>query len=257
MVTLRKKILLSLVASSTLLSPSLFAETENNLVNSIMSLRGEVETLYTQIDQDKEAYRSQMKSYTMQIADNEAQINRQDTSLKLTVQELEKTQAKIVAMSGKNEDIKPMILDAIAKLSTEIKTGIPFKVEERLSTLGQIKTDLESNTTTQEKALSLVWASYDDAIRITKEIGLFKQQITLDGKETLAKIAKVGSVMMFFATPDDKVGYVTKIKDQYKYVIATDNEEKAQIVALFDALQKQIRTGYFKLPNALVLRGVK
>jgi hypothetical protein len=192
----------------------------------------------------------------MQITDNEAQINRNETSLKLTEQNLQKTEAELRALGSESEDIKPMILDAINTLSKEIKAGIPFKADERVAALEKIKTDMKEGSITQEKALALVWASYDDALRLTKEIGLFKQEITLDGEAKLAKIAKVGSVMMFFATPDDKVGYVTKEENGYSYVTVTESEKKEQIVKLFDALQKQIRTGYFTLPNALVLRGV-
>lgn len=256
MVTIPKKVLLSLVASSALLSPALYAKSETNLVQSIMKLRADVESLYTTIDDNKDAYKSQMKSYTMQIADNEAQINRQETSLKLTKQEVEKSKTKLASI-GKGEDIKPMINTAILKLSNEIKAGIPFKTEDRLAALEKIQSDLKEGSITQDKALALVWASYDDAIRMTKEIGQFKQKIMLDGEPTLAKVAKIGSVMMFFSTPDNKVGYVKKEQDKYTYKVTTDESERAQIVALFDALQKQIRTGYFTLPNALALRGVK
>ena len=60
------------------------------MIDSIMELRSDVESLYTQIDDNKDAYKSQMKSYALQISDNEAQINRQVTSLKLTQQNIEK-----------------------------------------------------------------------------------------------------------------------------------------------------------------------
>ena len=43
--------------------------------------------------------------------------------------------------------------------------------------------------------------------------------------------------------------------DKYSYVVVSDSTERGEIVDLFDALQKQIRTGYFTLPNALLLRG--
>jgi hypothetical protein len=72
----------------------------------------------------------------------------------------------------------------------------------------------------------------------------------------MAKIAKVGSVMMFFATPDDRVGYVKQSGEKYEYVVTTESAERDQIIDLFDALQKQIRTGYFTLPNAMLTRGV-
>ncbi|MFT7879325.1 MAG: DUF3450 family protein [Sulfurimonas sp.] len=249
-----KSIVSAALCASFFCSPQLIAEDE--MVKSIMELRSDVETLYSQIDHNKDAYKSQMKSYSLQISDNEAQINRQETALKLTRQNIEKIEEKLEATGSTTADLKPIVYGAIAALEKEIKAGIPFKVEERVAALHQIKRDLENKNITQEKALALVWANYDDALRLTKEIGQFKQEITLDGKATMAKIAKVGSVMMFFATPDDRVGYVKQNGKKYDYVVTTDGDERDQIIDLFDALQKQIRTGYFTLPNALLTRGV-
>jgi len=252
MVTTPKKMLFLAAVSSTLLSPMLMAQDE--MIKSIMELRSDVESLYTQIDDNKEAYKTQMKSYALQISDNEAQINRQETSLKLTQQNIEKAQKKLEEMGSATVDLKPIVNQALDTLEKEIKAGIPFKIEERVAGLQQIKADLKNGNISQEKALALTWASYDDTLRLTKEIGQFKQEIALDGKATMAKIAKVGSVMMFFATPDDRVGYVKQEGDKYSYVVA-DGTQRDQIIDLFDALQKQIRTGYFTLPNALLLRG--
>jgi len=227
---------------------------QDEMIKSIMELRSDVESLYTQIDDNKEAYRSQMKSYALQISDNEAQINRQETSLKLTQQNIEKTEKKLEEMGSTSVDLKPIVNEALDTLEKEIKAGIPFKVEERVAALHQIKDDLKNGNISQEKALALTWASYDDTLRLTKEIGQSKQEITLDGKATIAKIAKIGSMMMFFATPDDRVGYVKQEGNAYSYVVA-DGSQRDQIIDLFDSLQKQIRTGYFTLPNALLLRG--
>lgn len=248
-----RKLLLSLVVAQATLTSTLLAE--NEMVESIMKLRSDVEKLYTEIDDNKEMYKAKMKSYTLQISDNEAQINRQETALKLTRQNLDKVQQKLEESGNTNVDLKPYVNEAIATLEKEIKAGIPFKTEERIASVKQIKSDMESGNITQEKALALVWASYDDALRLTKEIAQFKQEITIGEQSTMAKVAKVGSVMMFFATPDDKVGYVKQNSDSYSYVVATDAKEREQIIELFDSLQKQIRTGYFTLPNALLLRG--
>lgn len=249
------KSLISISAALAISGTMLNAANDDNMIKSIMELRSQVEALYTQIDDNKEAYRAQMKSYALQASDNEAQINRQETSLKLTQQNIEKTEKKLEVLGSATVDLKPVVTDALDALEQEIKAGIPFKVEERIAGLHQIKDDLKNGNISQEKALALTWASYDDALRLTKEIGQFKQEITLDGKATMAKIAKVGSVMMFFATPDDRIGYVKQEGDTYSYIVATDSIERDQIIDLFDALQKQIRTGYFTLPNALLLRG--
>ncbi len=254
MIIMGNKALLSIVVCGTLFSSGLYAQNDENMVESIMKLRGDVESLYTKIDENKDAYKSQMKSYSLQVSDNEAQINRQETSLKLTQQNIEKIEKKLEVMGSATVDLKPVVNTALAALEKEIKAGIPFKVKERVAGLHQIKADLKNGNISQEKALALTWASYDDALRLTKEIGQFKQEITLDGKATMAKIAKVGSVMMFFATPDDRVGYVKQEGNKYSYVVA-DGSQRDQIIDLFDALQKQIRTGYFTLPNALLLRG--
>jgi len=94
-------------------------------------------------------------------------------------------------------------------------------------------------------------------LRLTKEIGIFKQQITVGGEEKIAKVAKIGSTMLFFITPDEQMGYAKKSADKYTFVAVDDTESKKEIHALFDALLKQIRTGYFTLPNALLVSGVK
>lgn len=251
----QKMRLSSVLLSAALLSSSLYANNNEKLVNSIMELRGDVEGLYTNIKENKERYSAGMKSLSMQITDTEARINRENTALKLANVELEKIKVKIKETSSGNSEIKPLVLKSIALLETSIKEGIPFMVEERVASLHKIKSDLEEGLITNEKALSLTWANYDDTIRVTKEIGLFKQQINFNGKSVLASIAKLGSVAMFFSTPTDEVGFVVKEGDSYSYKHITNPEDIKKIVALFDALQKQIRTGFFQLPNALVLQG--
>ena len=252
MVTYSKKIFLSLAVSSLFYSPALMAD--EAMIKSIMELRSDVEALYSQIDTNKETYKASMKSYGLQMSDDEARINREKTTLKLNQQNIAEMEKKLASMGNATIDLAPMIEEALKGLEKEIISGIPFKTDERLAAIKQIREDLKNKTITQEKALALTWASYDDMLRLTKEIGQFKQEIELDGKQTMAKIAKVGSVMMFFATPDDRVGYVKQEGATYRYNVVS-GDEREQIIALFDALQKQIRTGYFTLPNALLLGG--
>jgi DNA repair exonuclease SbcCD ATPase subunit len=252
-----KKVLLSLALSATLFAPSAFAQNNEEIIQSIMKLRADAESLYTSIDENKESYKYQMKSLAMQSADTEAQINRQETAIKLAENQLKEIESKIAAKTSSNTDLKPLLNDTMNQLEENIKSGFPFKVEERVAEITKIKEQLKEGTISEEKALSLVWANYDDSLRVTKEIGLFKHEINLNGKNILAKVAKIGSVMMFFSTPDDKVGYVTKEGSKYNYKIITDPKDVKNIVALFDALQKNIRTGYFTLPNALVLAEIK
>jgi len=255
MITNHKKILLSLAVSTTLLSSSLLAQGSDQMVQSIMKLRGDVEALHSGIQENKLRYESEMKSLYMQTTDTEAQINRHTTSLKLAKSELQKIKTKISKTTSGDTQIKPLVISAINTLEKSIQDGIPFMTQKRIESLEKIKLDLNEGLITPEKALALTWANYDDTIRVTKEIGLFKQEIEMNGQKVLAKIAKIGSVMMFFSTPKDEVGHVVKTESGYDYKRITNPEDIKKIVALFDALQKQIRTGFFELPNALVLQG--
>lgn len=249
--------LISLSTAIAISSSTVYAANNAEMIESIMKLRGDVESLYTQIDENKDNYKSQMKSYAMQVADNEAQINRKETALKLANAEMKKLEETIAKKGATSSDLTPMLTTALNNLTTIIKTGIPFKVVERVADIEKIKSDLKSGNITQEKALSLTWASYDDVLRLTKEIGIFKQQINVGGEENLAKVAKIGSTMLFFITLDEQMGYAKKRGDKYEFVAVDDTKSKKEIHDLFDALLKQIRTGYFTLPNALLVSGVK
>jgi hypothetical protein len=253
MIKTYKKSAVSLALLVSLFSSSLDAQSSDELVQSIMKLRAEVESLYTTIDENKEYYKSEMKSLAMQSADNKAQINRKNTEIKVAQLELEKIRVDISETSSNSTDLRPMLLSGAELLKRSIYEGIPFKVEDRIASVDGIFKKLEEGLITQEKALSLLWASYDDNIRLTKEIGIFKQQITLNETNVLAQIAKIGSVMMYFSTPDERYGYVVKKDGKFTYKVSTDEQEIEEITTLFDALNKQIRTGYFTLPNALVL----
>lgn len=232
----------------------LYADTETALVDSIMKLRADVEGLYSQLQEKKENHRAQMKSFAMQKADLESQINRQDTAFKKLHLDVENTRKQMLEASSKNKDLKPLLLAALSSLMQDVERGLPFKKSARMADLEKLRSRIEAGTITPERGLSQVWASYEDALRLTRENGVFKQEIELDGQSHLSDVAKLGSVMMFFRTPDDRLGYVEKSGDGYNYHISESEEEQRQISTLFDAIKKQIRSGYFHLPNALVLR---
>lgn len=257
MFLLKTKVLPSLILSASIVSGLTASSNHDELVTSIVKLRGDVEALYTQLKDNKQRYTEEMKSLSLQITDTDAQINRKTTAIKLAKKKLEDIQDKIKTTSSSNQEIKPLIYEAIKLLEKQIMAGIPFMVNQRTADLHKIQSDLEENVITNEKALALVWASYDDAIRVTKEIGLFKQEININGTTRLAKVAKLGSVALFFSTPSDEIGYAVRKGNGYEYKTVTDPKDKEKIVALFDALQKQIRTGFFELPNALILQGSK
>jgi len=245
------------LAGSLIVSSVLLADTEENMPKSLMKLRAEVEKLDIQIQDERDETKASMRSLTMEKNELDATLGREELKIKQFKQEIAKVKKQIVAASKNSEGIKPIVIEAIRNLKTYITGELPFKTDERLADAERIEMQLNENIITPQKALALIWNSYADELRMTKENGLFKQTIRLDGKDRLAEIARLGTVMIYFKTPDERVGYVSKDINGWYYKEALNKEEKDQILGLFDAFGKQIRTGYFTLPNALAESEVK
>ncbi|MDY0247291.1 MAG: DUF3450 family protein [Methanosarcina mazei] len=241
------------IALSLLLGASSLSANSENLATSLMQLRAEVEKLDNTITQEKETYRASIKSLLRQKDDLESVIAREDLKIKQIEQELDKVRKEIVELGKNSEGLKPLVFDALERISKNIAEAIPFKTKERLLDIEAIENQLRHDLVTPQKALALAWNVYGDALRMTKENGVFKQTITLNGQERLAEIARVGTMMMFFKTPDNNVGYVVQEGEGYAYKEVLSKAEQEQILNLFDAFKKQIRSGYFTLPNAIVM----
>ena len=235
----------------------LMAGTDENMAESLMKLRAEVEQLNTQIQDEKDETKASMRSLVLEKNELDATVGREDLKIRQLEQEIAKVKKQIEAAGKNSEGIKPVVAEAITNLKARIASELPFKTAERLEDVERIESQMESGLLTPQKALVQVWNSYADELRMTKENGLFKQTIKLDGQDRLVEVARLGTVMMFFKTPDDRVGYAAKDANGWYYKEAVNKEAKDQILALFDAMQKQIRTGYFTLPNAIAATEVK
>jgi len=245
------------VALSVLLGAAALTANSDNMAESLMKLRAEVEQLDTKISDEKDSYKAQMKSLTMQKSELEAMVSREELKIKQIQKELSKVKENIQDASKNSLGLTPVVNDAIDNLVRMMKASIPFKTNDRIDSITKIKEQLSGSLITPQKALSFVYNAYADEIRMTKENGIFKQSIELDGEQKLVEVARIGTSMMFFKTPSERVGYVVKTNDTWNYKEELNKDKQNQILALFDAFQKQIRTGYFTLPNALVLSEVK
>jgi len=240
-----------LVAGTSLMANS------DNMAESLMKLRAEVEQLDSSIADEKETFRGSMKSLRLQKNDLEALIAREDLRTKQLTAEMGKVKKEVQEAGRNSVGMKPLVLDALARLQARIQTQIPFKTSDRIDDVTHIEEQLKKDEITAQKALALTWNSYGDAIRMSRENGIFKQTIELNGQDRLADVARIGTMMMFFMTPNEEVGYVVKDQQGWQYKQAINKAEMDQISALFDAFKKQIRTGYFTLPNALVVTEAK
>lgn len=258
--TLQSKILNTVLKSSVVLSVvfgSLNADSVTNLTEELIELRSEVEALHGELDEEKDTFKSKMKSLAIQKSELEANIRREETRIKQLKDNINKQRKMIAKNSEGSRKLIPMIVSAAEMLEKEVKASLPFKKQDRLNALNEIVTGVQASQFTPEKAANKLWAFYEDEIRLTKENGIFRQSVNLNGEERLVDVARVGMVAMFFKTSDEAYGYVGRENGDWAYVITEESDERDQIAGLFDAFKKQIRTGFFSIPNQLPKMEIK
>ena len=222
------------------------------LGEELVRMRGEVEALNAELNRIQELNRAEMNSLAAQKGDLEATRRREDLRIRQLEQDLADNRERAEAAGVAGEALIPVASDAIYQLEQHIQNGLPFKVNERLEALAELRSQLDSGAQAPPRIINRIWSFYEDELRLTRENALYSQIIPLAGDRVLADVAKLGTVALYFQTRDDRVGQAVRNGNDWQFVTIDDRTSQQQIATLFDSLQKQIRTGYFELPNGSI-----
>ncbi|WP_297324843.1 DUF3450 domain-containing protein [Nitrosomonas sp.] len=223
-----------------------------NLAKSLAKIRGEVETLQTQLDLEKEKHGSRMSALNSQLADLSVEERRQKLSIEKLQHSIDKMTESAKKTEQSGETLKPVLLAVLADYRRHIQTGFPFKMEDRIKAINNLETNITNQLIDPNKAVNQAWSLIEDEIRLGKENGIYQQTILLDGESVLVDIAKLGTVFLFFQTRDNRGGMARRSAESgWKFETVDNAGDLERIRNLFDSLKKQIRQGYFELPNPL------
>ncbi|MDT8438641.1 MAG: DUF3450 family protein [Wenzhouxiangellaceae bacterium] len=236
-------------------APAFAQQSLDALAEELVALRGEVESLNAELNRVQEQHRAEMNSLAAQKGDLEATVRRDELRVRQLEQDLEENRVRARAAGAAGEALLPVALQVIADLQAQIERSFPFKRDDRLTALAEIRSQAESGALSPPQALNRLWRLYEDELRLTRDNGLYSQVIPLGGNRVLADIAKVGAVALYFQTRDGRSGYVTGGPGDWAFTVAESSAERDRIDTLFDSLKKQIRTGYFELPNGTIATG--
>jgi len=225
------------------------------LAEELVELRGRVESLNSELNRMQEQHRSEMNSLAAQKGDLEATRRREELRIRQLEQDLEDNRERARQAGVAGEALEPVAAEIIDDLRARIASGFPFKRAERLDALDEIAAQLESGALEPPRVVNRLWRFYEDELRLTRDNGLYSQVIPLGGDRVLADIAKLGAVAMYFVTRDGRSGFVTDTGDGWSFTVAESSRDRDRIANLFDSLKKQIRTGYFVLPNGTIELG--
>lgn len=227
-------------------------ESLDALAEELVSLRGQVESLNTDLNRMQEQHRAEMNSLAAQKGDLEATRRREELRIRQLEQDMEQNRERAREAGVAGEALIPVAYEIIDGMEARVREGFPFKTEDRLTALAEIRSQIESGAIDPPRAINRLWRLYEDELRITRDNGLYSQVIPLGGDRVLADIAKIGAVAIYFQTRDGRSGYVTRAGDDWNFTVTEGGADREQINQLFDSLKKQIRTGYFTLPNGSV-----
>lgn len=226
-------------------------ESQDTLAERLISLRGQVDELQSDLDIRREEHKNRMAYLAAQLGDLEANRDREALRVAQIDEDLAEIRAEIAAAGITSESLVPMVMNQISRLREQVRTGFPFKIGERLADLEDLETQLETGGTSAQRAVNRLWAFIEDEIRISRENAIYSQSIDVQGKTMLVDVAKLGSAMMFFRTRDLEYGRAVYGSNGWKFEMLEDRGSQEQVAKLFDSLRKQIRQGYFELPVVL------
>lgn len=222
-----------------------------NLVDRIIELRADVEELDSRLQSLKKEHESRMSS----LARREGELTSQREAQKLQIKKLEKKLADLREQVRKagvaTEELEPVIVEAIEGMREYVKSSLPFKRGERLASLDKLETQLKNDALEPPRVANRLWSFHADEVRLTGESGIFRQPIEIGGEERLVDVARLGMMMLYFRTDDEQYGYATNGADGWSFEYVDASRQRDQVAKLFDSLRKQIRTGYFQLPNPI------
>ena len=224
-------------------------ETLEDLAKRIAGKRSELEALSNKLELMKIDYNEKLRSLATRRADIEAQISREGLRLEQIERDLGEYRAEIVTSRTSVEGIEPFVSDVLQKIRRYISNGLPFQVPGRLEEIETLERLVAEGSLETDKILARTWNFLDSEFRLARESGIYHQTIVLDGQPQLAEVARLGMVFLYFKTLDGKYGYVVRTADGWRYTRSRSREQDKQIAYLFDSLRKNLREGFFTIPN--------
>ncbi|MEM1411423.1 MAG: DUF3450 family protein [Pseudomonadota bacterium] len=233
----------------------LAAQQGDTLAERLISLRGQVDELQSELDVRREEHKNRMAYLTAQLSDLEANRDREALRVGQLDEDLAEMQAEIADAGVSSESLTPFLRNQITLLREQVRGGYPFKVAERLAVLDELETQLDTGVVSAQRGVNRLWAFIEDEFRISRENAIYSQSIALNGENVLVDVAKLGNVMMYFRTRDLEYGRAVQTPQGWRFELFDDTGDQELVARLFDSLRKQIRQGYFELPEALPLPG--
>ena len=226
-------------------------DSADTLATRLVEMRAQTDRLQNELSLMREEHKNRMAYLTAQLTELEAGRDREALRVRQLEQQLEQSREAVAGAGAGAAVLLPVLERHLASLREQVRTGFPFKVGERLAELDDLESQLRNGVVTVERGFNRLWAFIEDELRISRENAIYSQSVTLQGQNVLVDIAKLGNAMLYFRTRDLRYGRAVETSEGWRFELLESIGDQEQVALLFDSLRKQIRQGYFTLPNAL------
>jgi len=220
---------------------------EDARAQRLAELRAEISDLHESIADEREAVRSQLRRVETESLELEARIRQSELRLENAKTEMASLRETLAVEAESSEALTPVLHAALDNVEASIKGGLPYRIAERVGAVDELRRHLNDGTLQPTRVAGRLWQLVEDELRLTRENAIDRQVAPVDGQEELVDVARVGTVGMYFKTADEQYGIVQP-KDNGWAWTSLSEEDALPVVALFDALSKQVRVGYHDLP---------
>ncbi len=214
----------------------------------LAELRSAVDELETKLEDVRAQARSERLSLETQRGDLEVMLRtetvRRETLLRLGA----KLQSDQRHAAADSEAMRGPGLAAAQLVRDSIAASLPFQRDARLSAADQSIAEFQRPDTDPLLAISRLWQLCEDEIRLTEEVGLYKQVVEVGGERHLAEVARLGMAVLYFRLSDGRMGWAVLGDAGFTFEFLQQARQTRAVADLYDALRKQLRQGVFDLP---------
>lgn len=130
-------------------------------------------------------------------------------------------------VGGVRDSLLPLMLQMTDSLTQFIKLDLPYRQDERLAKLAQLKATISNGGVSVTDKFQKLVQAYDDEIAAGRSVEAFRGQVSENGKSLTVNFLRVGHVLLAYQTLDksetgywDKPGHKWQVDNSFKGAVA-------------------------------------
>ncbi len=218
------------------------------MAEQLARLRADLEGLDAKLDDQRESRRTQLRALGAQKAAIELELQREELRAQQLGDRLTRTRDRQRAADARRGQLTGAIGPAVDALASGVRSGLPFRIDERVSALDALGKELGAGLSAGD-ALGKLWSWVDAEVALARTTGIHPQVVKLGQEEVMADLARVGLVVLYARTADGRLAVARSEGEAWAWSLIEAPAEQEQVRALYAALEKDGDQGFFTLPR--------